>query len=179
MMKERPRRAFLAGLACATLTAAAAAVFAVSTPARAHGVQLGAIAIGHPWARATVPGQPIGAGYLSLDNRGTADDRLVAGRTAAAERVELHAMWMEGDVMRMRQRDAIDLPAGSKVELRPGGSHLMLVGLKAPLKAGDRFPLTLTFEKAGTVEVVVYVQAEAPGGGRGGTAPSPHGDMHH
>ena len=159
--------------ACSAL-AACAALTAVPPLAHAQGVSRGAIAIGHPYARATVPGQPTGAGYMSLDNRG-AGDRLVAVRAVVAERVELHAMWLDGDVMRMRQREAIDLPAGSKIELKPGGTHLMFVGLKAPLKAGDKFPVTLTFEKAGMVEVIVTVEAVAAAGG----AASSHGDMHH
>ena len=170
---NKSKRSFVLG----GITALVAAVVftAVPLPAAAHGFTLGAIAIGHPWARATVPGQPSGAGYLSLDNRGTAADRLVSARAAVSERVELHAMWLDGDVMRMRQRDAIDLPAGGKVEFKPGGLHLMFVGLRAPLKAGDKFPLTLTFEKAGTVEVVVNVEAAAPAAG----AASGHGDVRH
>ena len=158
----RNTRSLFAGLALA----------AAQLAAHAHGFQLGAIAIGHPWARATVPGQPGGAGYLSLDNRGPAADRLLSARAAVAERVELHEMWMEGDVMRMRQRDAIAVPAGAKVEFRPGGAHLMLIGLKAPLKTGEKFPLVLTFEKAGTVEVVVNVEAA------GGAEPG-HAGMRH
>ena len=169
---NRFRRSFLA---CTALAASAACLAVLSSAAGAHGFQLGAIAIGHPWARATVPGQPIGGGYLALDNRGGAADRLVGARSPACERVELHAMWMEGDVMRMRQRDAIDLPAGGRVELKPGGMHLMLIGLKAPLKAGEKFPLTLTFEKAGSVEVTMNVQADAPAGG----AAQEHGGMKH
>ena len=145
-----------------TSLAAVLALAAAAFPAQAHGFRLGALAIGHPYARATVPGQPAGAGYLKLDNQGPADERLLGASAATvAERVELHTMAMEGDVMRMRSPDAIDLPAGGSVELKPGGTHLMLVGLKAPLKAGDKFPLTLRFEKAGQVEVVVNV--EAPG----------------
>ncbi len=157
------------------LAASAACLAVLPFAAGAHGSRLGAIAIGHPWARATVPGQPTGGGYLSLDNRGGTADRLVGAHSPACERVELHAMWMEGDVMRMRQRDAIELPAGGRVEFKPGGLHLMLVGLKAPLKAGETFPLTLTFEKAGTVEVTVNVQADAPAGG----AAQGHGGMKH
>ena len=152
----------------------AAVCLALPSAARAHGVQFGAIAIGHPYARPTVAGQPVAAGYLSLDNRGAAD-RLLAASTAVAERVELHAMWLEGDVMRMRMRDAIDLPAGAKVEFKPGGMHLMFIGLKAPLKVGEKFALTLRFEKAGTVEVVVNVQATASAAG----AASAHQGMHH
>ena len=136
-------------LACAALAA---------QTAQAHGARLGAIAIGHPWARATAPGQPIGGAYLTLDNQGAAADRLLGAGTAVAERVELHSMTMDGDVMRMRTLDAVDLPAGRGVAFKPGATHLMLVGLKAPLKAGDRFALKLRFEKAGEVEVVVNVE---------------------
>lgn len=152
------------------------AVACSSLAVQAHGFRIASIAIGHPYARATVPGQPSGGGYLKLDNQGTTDDRLVGARAAVAERVELHSMSMEGDVMRMRRVDAVDVPAGRAVELKPGGLHLMLLGLKAPLKAGERFPLTLAFEKAGEVEVVVNV--EAPGGDRAAASAS-HGPGHH
>jgi copper(I)-binding protein len=116
-----------------------------------------------PWARPTVQGQMAGGGFLRLQSAQA--DRLVGGSTPAAGRVELHTMKMEGDVMRMRQLDAIELPAGKPVALEPGGLHLMLMDLKAPLKAGDSFPLTLEFEKAGKVKVDVKVQAGAPAPG--------------
>ncbi len=136
-----------------------AAVLALSVPlAGAHGYKLGPIEIGHPWARATAPGQAAGGGFLKLRNGGAAD-RLLAASSDAAERVELHSMKMEGDVMRMRQLDAIDLPAGATVALEPGGLHLMFLGLRQPLAAGSRFPLKLRFEKAGEVTVEVKVEA--------------------
>ena len=122
----------------------------------ARDVKLGAIAIGHPYARATVAGQPTGGGYLTLENKG-GDDRLLSATVGVSGAVELHSMSMDGDVMRMRQVDAIALPAGQTVELKPGGLHIMFVGLKAPLKAGDRFPMKLKFEKAGEVTVEVTV----------------------
>lgn len=133
---------------------------AAGLAAHAHGFQLGPISIGHPYARTTVPGQPTGGGFLKLENKG-ADDRLVAASAAVSAAVELHMMKMEGDVMRMRQVDAIELPSGQTVELKPGGFHIMFIGLKAPLKAGDQFPLKLKFEKAG--EITVDVKVEAPG----------------
>jgi len=126
--------------------------------AQAHSFKLGAIEIGHPYARATAPGQPSGGGYLSLSNAG-ANDRLLSASAEVSKAVELHTMTMEGDVMRMRQVDAIELPAGKKVELKPGGLHIMFIGLKAPLKQGDKFPLKLKFEKAGEVTVEVNVEA--------------------
>ncbi len=126
--------------------------------AQAHSFKLGAIDIGHPHARATAPGQPSGGGYLTLSNAG-ANDRLLSVSANVSKSVELHSMSMEGDVMRMRQVEAIELPAGKAVELKPGGLHIMFIGLKAPLKQGDTFPLKLKFEKAGEVTVQVNVEA--------------------
>ncbi|MFM9914310.1 MAG: copper chaperone PCu(A)C [Rhizobacter sp.] len=127
--------------------------------AAAHGFKIGAIDIGHPYARPTNPGQQVGAGYLKLANQGAAD-RLMSATSPVAASVEMHTMTMEGDVMKMRQVDGIDVPAGHTVELKPGGFHLMLMGLKAPLRAGDKLALTLKFEKAG--EIVVTVNVENP-----------------
>ncbi|MBC8055378.1 MAG: copper chaperone PCu(A)C [Rhizobiales bacterium] len=137
--------------------------------AHAHSFKLGDIDIGHPYARATVPGQPTGGGYLKLDNKGR-DDKLLSARAAVSASVELHSMRMEGDVMRMRQVEGIALPAGQKVALEPGGLHIMFVGLKAPLKVGDKFPMTLKFEKAGEVEVIVNVEAPRSGAAASGHA---------
>ena len=137
--------------------------------AHAHDFKLGAIRIGHPYARATVAGQTTGVGFLKLDNAG-ADDTLLAATAAVASRVELHSMRMDGDVMQMRQVDAIALPAGKTVELKPGGWHLMFIGLKAPLKAGDKFPMKLKFERAGEVEVTVNIDALAPAAAASGHA---------
>jgi copper(I)-binding protein len=129
----------------------------------AHSFKLGDIAIGHPYARATAPGQPTGGAYLRLENRGTQGDRLVSATADVAKAVELHEMTMQGDVMRMRQVDTVEVPAGQSVVLEPGGLHMMLVGLKAPLKEGDRFPMTLKFEKAGEVKVDVVVDSALAG----------------
>ncbi|MBC7483672.1 MAG: copper chaperone PCu(A)C [Rhizobacter sp.] len=140
---------------------AALAFTLASAAAHAHSFKLGSIEIGHPYARATAAGQPTGGGFLKLTNGG-ADDKLLSASAAVSASVELHEMKMEGDVMRMRQVDGIALPAGQSVELRPGGFHIMFVGLKAPLKAGDKFPIKLKFEKAGEVEVTVNVEAPGP-----------------
>ena len=148
----------IAKLPALVLALAAAAL------AEAHSFKLGDIDIEHPYARATAPGQPTGGGYLKLDNKGR-DDRLVSARAAVSASVELHSMRMESDVMRMRQVDGIALPRGKQVALEPGGLHIMFVGLKAPLKAGDKFPMTLTFEKAGAVEVIVNVETPKPAAG--------------
>lgn len=117
------------------------------------------------WARPTVQGQNVGGGYLRITG-GAAADRLLSATAGVSRTVELHSMAMEGDVMRMRQLDAVTVPAGQTVELKPGGMHLMFVGLSQPLKNGDSFALTLRFEKAGEVKVDVKVmqQAGMPGG---------------
>lgn len=142
------------------------ALFSVALVAHAHGYTLGAIGIAHPFSVSTPPGATTGAGYIKeLSNKGTTDDRLVGASSAAAERVEMHSMSMDGDVMRMRQIVAIVIPAGGHVDMAPGnGYHLMLVGIRQPLKVGDKVPLKLTFEKAGTVDVELLVQERgAPG----------------
>ena len=132
----------------------------LAVAAHAHEFKAGAVTVGHPYARATAAGQPIGGGFMKLIN-GAGNDRLLAVSADVSKTVELHEMKMEGDVMRMRQVDGIELPAGKTVELKPGGYHVMFIGLKAPLKAGDKFPVKLKFEKAG--EVTVDVTVEAPG----------------
>lgn len=129
--------------------------------AAAHSFKLGEITIGHPYARTTAPGQSTGGAYLRFENRGP-DDRLLAASTPVAPVVEMHDTQMDGDVMRMRQVAAIAVPTQKAVVLKPGGLHLMLVGLKAPLKQGDKFPLTLKFEKAGEVTVEVNVESASP-----------------
>jgi hypothetical protein len=140
---------------------AATVLLGAACAAQAHEYTLGMITIGHPYARSTVLGQPTGGAYLRLDNRGAAD-RLVSVRADVSRQVQLHISRMEGEVMHMREVDAIDLPAHQAVQLQPGGTHIMLVGLKAPLKVGESFPMTLKFEKAGEVKVEVKVQAADP-----------------
>lgn len=120
----------------------------------------GAIGVDHAYARATAPGQAAGGAFMTLVNRG-GDDKLLAVKSAVAGSTELHTMTMDGNVMKMRQVDAIALKAGETVELKPGGYHVMFIGLKSPLKAGDAIPVTLSFEKAG--ELTVDVKVEAPG----------------
>ena len=103
------------------------------------------------WARPTVAGQQGGGGFLAITS--PVADRLLGGSTPVAQRVELHTMSMQGDVMQMRQLDAIDLPAGKKVEFKPGGVHVMFIGIKRPLALGSKVPVRLKFEKAGDVSV--------------------------
>jgi len=139
--------------------AAAIVLAAATTGVQAHTFKAGDIAIGHPYARATAPGQPTGGAYLRLENHGAQGDKLVSASADVSRSVELHEMQMQGDVMRMRQIAAVDIPAHQSVVLEPGGVHIMLVGLKAPLKQGERFQMTLKFEKAGEVKVDVVVEA--------------------
>ncbi len=128
--------------------------------AYAHEFTLGDIQIAHPYARATVAQQTSGGAYFGLENKGKQDDKLVKVSGTIAKSVEIHNMEMAGDVMKMREVDGIELKAGSKISMKPaGGYHIMLIGLTQPLKAGDKFPLTLQFEKAGKIEVVVHVEA--------------------
>lgn len=128
----------------------------------------GDIKITDPYARPTVPGQPGAAAYLTLENSGAAD-RLVGVASPAAQSTEIHVMRMDGDIMRMREAGELPLAPAAKVTMRPGtGYHIMLNGLKQPLQQGASFPMTLTFEKAGKVEVTVVVdgrQAKSAGHG--------------
>ena len=109
------------------------------------------------WARPTVPGQMGGGGFMTLHSERA--DRLLGGTTPLADRFELHSMTMQGDVMQMRQVEAIALPAGQKVELKPGGLHVMLIGLKQPLALGSKVPVTLRFERAGEVKIEMTVMS--------------------
>ena len=121
---------------------------------------LAQVKIEKAWARPTVPGQQGGGAFLSITSAST--DRLLSGSTPLAERFELHSMAMKGDVMEMRQIDAIELPAGKLVELKSGGLHVMLIGLKQPLALGSKVPVTLKFEKAGEVKVEFDVMSRPP-----------------
>lgn len=136
--------------------------------AAAHEIRAEDLVIEHPWARASIGAARTGAAYMTIRNEGAAADRLVAAASEAAEKVELHAHIAEGDIMRMRPAEAIEIPAGGSVELRPGGLHLMLMGLRYPLKEGEVFPATLTFERAGEVRIGVEVEAAAAGRGHQG-----------
>jgi periplasmic copper chaperone A len=112
------------------------------------------------WARPTVNGQAGGGGFLKIT--GTSQpDRLLSITAKISKAVELHSMEMEGNVMRMRQIDAIEIPAGKTVELKPGGLHVMFVGLTQTLKNGATIPLTLRFEKGGEVKVDMKVMNPA------------------
>jgi len=130
-----------------------------SATAFASEYQLRSLNVDSPYARATPPGAMTAGAFMKIANRGNLPDRLVRAASPAAGGVELHEMKMEGSVMRMRSVVGIEIGAGETVALRPGGYHLMLVNLKHPLGEGEDVPLTLTFEKAGSLDVVVKVEA--------------------
>lgn len=136
-----------------------ALTLAAALPAPAHDYTLGDLKVGHPWSRATPPSAKVGAGYLSIANQGGVPDRLIAASSPAAGRVEIHEMSMESGVMRMRElAQGLAVPAGQRVELKPGGLHLMLMDLAAPLREGGMVPVTLTFERAGRLEVELKIE---------------------
>jgi copper(I)-binding protein len=140
----------------------------IAAPAVARDYTLGNLQIGEPWTRATPASAAAGGGYLTVTNKGTTADRLVSAKSPASGAVQIHEMKMEGNVMRMREREGgLEIPPGATVALAPGGLHLMLMGLKAPLQQGTTVPVTLVFEKAGPIDVEMQVQAigaAAPGG---------------
>ncbi len=117
-----------------------------------------AIVIEAPWSRAMPASSMVGAGYLRLTNTGEHADRLIGAASPIAPRVELHTHIAEGDMMRMVELEAIELPPGETVSLQPGGMHLMFIGLQHSLEADTEFPLTLEFEHAGKMDVVVRVR---------------------
>ena len=130
-----------------------------SANAGAHEFVAGALTIQHPWSRATAPGMSVGAGYMTIVNRGTKGDVLLSVSTPRATRVEMHRTSMDQGMMRMRPVDAVPIPASATVKFEPAGLHLMLVGLSAPLAAGSRLPLTLRFRRAGEVRIELAVEA--------------------
>jgi hypothetical protein len=154
-------------LFAATLTLAAALPIAGGIAAD--------VEIRDPWARASAGMAKAGTAYMVIENTGEAD-RLTAASSDVSEKAELHTHIKDGDVMKMRRVDAIDVPANGKALLQPGGLHIMLVGLHAPLREGETFPVTLEFEKAGKMTVEVEVKdVGAMGPMHGHEKPQEHG----
>jgi periplasmic copper chaperone A len=151
-------------VACTVLLAG---VFAA--PARAEEVKAGDLVITQAWSRATPGGAKVAGGYLTIQNKGSAPDRLIGGSADVAGKVQVHEMGMNNGVMTMRPLDhGLTIEPGKTVKLAPGGYHLMLLDLKNPLKQGDKLPVTLEFEKAGKVKLSLDVQgvgAQGPAGG--------------
>jgi len=136
------------------LAVAASLVFAGAVQA-----QTGQLEVASAWARATPAKAETGIAYVTI--RSPTADRLISVSSPVAKKAELNSMEMSGMVMKMRPLASLDIPAGQPVTLKPGGDHIMLMGLNGPLREGQSFPLTLTFEKAGAREVTVTV--EKPG----------------
>jgi copper(I)-binding protein len=154
------------------------ALFAPMGGAGAHEVSRGKIILDHFWARTTVGTARPGVAYLTIINTGKTDDALIGIKTAVARRVHIHRTVREGGIMRMVPVERLPVPAGGRAVLQPGGTHLMLMGLKAPLELGDTFQVTLIFEKAGAVVSDVYIEATAgsmPPKSKGGMKGMNHG----
>jgi hypothetical protein len=137
------------------------------SPALAEEVKAGDLVITQAWSRATPGGAKIGSGYLTIENKGSAPDRLIGGSAEVADKVQVHEMATGNGVMTMRPLDkGLVIEPGKTVKLAPGGYHLMLFDLKHPFKQGDKVPVTLEFEKAGKVNLSFDVQgigAQGPG----------------
>lgn len=165
-------------LALAALIALAAA------PAGAHEAKKGDLTVNHPIVRASLGKSPTTAGYMTLQNRGKTPDRLMSATCACAAKVEAHGMQSQSGRMVMRPAGPVTVPAGKDVAFAPGGLHLMLSGVKAPIEAGTMVPLTLTFEKAGPVKVSFYATARVEEelkahGSKAADAKAGGGDHHH
>lgn len=144
------------------ISALVAALAVLTATANAHGYKAGDLTIDHPWTRATPGGAKVAAGYAKVTNNGTKPDRLIAATADGAETVTLHQMSMVNNVMTMREvKGGLEIKPGETVELKPGGYHMMMTGLKEPLKEGEMIKGTLTFENAGTVPVAFKVEALA------------------
>jgi len=139
----------------AAFVAATSGVWAhhADDPATGHAT----VTVSAPWTRATPGAAGNAAVYCELANAGAAADRLIGAETDAAARAELHGHTVQDGVMRMNKVDAIAVPAGGRAALAPGGFHLMLIGLKAPLEEGDAVAVTLRFETAGAIAIMVPV----------------------
>ena len=141
---------------------------AAASAALAQEYQAGPLKIEHVWARPSIADIANGSVYMMLSNGGDAADRLLAVRTDVASDVMLHESRMEGNVIKMVPLEkGVEVPAHGSAELKPLGMHVMLMGLRQPLKEGDTFPLTLVFEKQGEVPIKVNV-TQQPGSEKSG-----------
>lgn len=154
------------------------ALVAVAMTDAHDAVKVGDLTLTAGWLRAMLPGQPAGGGYVTITNGGSAPDRLIAVSTPAAGKSEIHMMEMKNDVMVMRPVEGgLEIPAGGTVELKPGGFHLMFIDLKEPIVEGTTVPVTVTFAKAGTVELNLPAMPIGSQGPAGAEAGSGHDQM--
>jgi periplasmic copper chaperone A len=145
--------------------AASVALFAAQA-VQARDYKQGGLTISHPWARPTAEGVSLGAAYFSIANSGAEADTLVSAASPASEKTELHETSEENGVMKMRAvAGGIEIKPGATQELKPGGYHVMLIGLTKRLQEGEMVPLTLTFAKAGAIGVEAKVEKKTAGAG--------------
>jgi len=157
--KKRRTAMQIQKLTLMSIASAALATYLSVAPARADDVKAGDLVISQTWSRATPKGARTGGGYLTIENKGSAPDRLIGGSADVAGSVQVHEMSMEGGVMKMRPvENGLTIEPGKTVKLAPGGYHLMMMDLKSPLKKGDKLPITLEFERAGKVQVSLDVE---------------------
>jgi len=156
------------------LLLALALALGLAAPAVAHDIKAGDLMIEHPHALALPPSLKMSAAYLTIHNRGSEPDRLVAVSGKVAEQIELHTTLIEDGVAKMREVEAgFEIPPGGMLHLKQGGNHIMLIGVTEPMVEGTSFPLTLVFEKAGEIRIDVAVEA------RGAADHGGHGHMTH
>lgn len=139
------------------ITAAFLGLFFIS---ESHAAQ---IEIQNAWVMATAPGAPTGAAYMVIKNNGSTDDKLISVKSDVTKKTGIHITKMKGEMMEMHKVEFIPLPAGGSAELKPGGYHLMMKGLKQPLREGGEVHITLKFENAGEIKVTAPIKK----GGRG------------
>ncbi|WP_424929914.1 copper chaperone PCu(A)C [Amaricoccus tamworthensis] len=134
--------------------------------AHADASMAGPIEVTGGFSRATLPNAPVGGGFMTITNTGTEDDTLIAATSPVSGITEIHEMKMDGDVMKMRElENGLTIPAGETVELKPGGFHIMFMDLNTPLEEGETVNVTLTFEKAGDVDIPLAIGAINADGG--------------
>ncbi len=143
-------------------------VAASEKPAIVDDASVASVTVKQPWARDSAGRSRVGVAYLTIVNDGIAPDRLLTVSTPAAKRASLHRSVIRDGIARMRLVDTIDIPPGAELALEPGGLHVMLMGLEAPLKRGQSFPLSLVFERAGEIDVEVEVLKPGSMGPDGG-----------
>ena len=135
------------------------AIFTFTSSLQAEQIKFGNLVLENPTLRPTPPNAPVSGGYLTIQNTGKDDDRLLGGSVEFARKMEVHEMLMDGDVMQMRKiQGGLKIPAGTTVTLQPGGKHLMMIKLDQQLKVGQKHMVTLKFEKAGEIAIEFMVK---------------------
>ena len=139
------------------LLAVSLLLFSLQAFAQGFPKEKAAIEIEEPWARATTPGSTLAAGYMTLRNKSDDRDRLLSVSSPLARKIETHITLKDGNIMRMREVSGYEVPGRGRVELKPGGAHLMFIDIKRPFKEGEKVPVKLKFEKAGDLDVEFHV----------------------